>query len=63
MAAVAWVEKDLENADHKAKVLECEQWLDKVQKYPEQYIMDTRLSMKITTSLITVKRHKGVMGL
>lgn len=63
MAAVAWVEKDIGEADHKAKVLECEEWLDKVKDYPDTYVMDTRVSMKVTTSLMTVKRHKGIMGL
>lgn len=64
MACLAWSEKDLPNispADHKAKVADCEQWLDKVQKW-EQYVLDTRVSVKLTTSLITVKRHKSIMG-
>jgi uncharacterized protein (DUF885 family) len=64
MACLAWSEKDLPNispAEHKAKVTDCEQWLDKVQKW-EQYVLDTRVSVKLTTSLITVKRHKSIMG-
>lgn len=62
MAALAWAEKDLEGADHKAKVVDCEQWLLKVQKYPEAYLLDDRLSMKVTTSVVTVKRHRSVMA-
>jgi len=62
MAALAWAEKDLEGADHKAKVLDCEQWLEKMQKWPETYALETRMSFKLTTSMITVKRHKSIMG-
>jgi len=62
MAALAWAEKDLEGADHKAKVLDCEQWLEKVKNYPEAYLLDNRLSMKVTTSVVTVKRHKSIMA-
>ncbi|KAF4632452.1 hypothetical protein G7Y89_g5666 [Cudoniella acicularis] len=46
---------------HKQKVLECEQWLEKTQKW-EQYILDTRISVKVVTSLLTVRRHKKLMG-
>jgi hypothetical protein len=62
MAALNWAEKDLEGVDEKAKVLECEQWLDKTQKWGESYTLDTRMSFKITTSLITIRRHKQIMG-
>lgn len=62
MAALAWSEKDLEGVDHKAKVIECAQWLEKVQKWGDAYTLDTRMSFKITTSLITVKRHRKIMG-
>lgn len=61
MAALAWNEKDLEGVDHKAKVLESQQWLEKVQKWGDAYTLDTRMSFKITTSLITIKRHKMIM--
>ncbi|KAL3420752.1 mitochondrial outer membrane protein [Phlyctema vagabunda] len=57
MACLAWNEKDLPGVDHNAKVLDCEQWLDKTQKY-EAYVLDTRMGIKITTSLATVRRHK-----
>ncbi|KAH8665764.1 outer membrane protein-like protein iml2 [Tricladium varicosporioides] len=46
---------------HKVKVLECESWLEKTQKW-DQYILDTRVSVKVVTSLNTVKRHKKLMG-
>jgi hypothetical protein len=62
MAALAWSEKDLESVDQKAKVLDCERWLEKTQKWPDAYTLDTRMSFKITTSLITIKRHKKIMG-
>ncbi|TVY81995.1 Mitochondrial outer membrane protein iml2 [Lachnellula suecica] len=61
MACLAWFQKDLPGADSKAAVLECEQWLEKTQKW-DQYVLDTRVSVKLTTSLITVRRHKGIMG-
>ena len=62
MAAIDWCEKDLPDSDAKAKVLDCEQWLVKTQKWDESYVLDTRMSLKITTGLMTVKRHKGIMG-
>lgn len=43
MAALAWVEKDLEGMDHKAKVLDCETWLVKTQKWPDQVGVSRRL--------------------
>jgi len=63
MACLAWSEKDLAGADHTAKVNDCHVWLEKTQKWGEQYILDSRMSVKITTSLITVKRHKKIMGM
>ncbi|KAH8594328.1 outer membrane protein-like protein iml2 [Bisporella sp. PMI_857] len=63
MSALAWHEKDLDGVDHKTKVQECEQWLEKVQKWGEAYTLDTRMSFKITTSQLTLKRHKEIMGL
>jgi hypothetical protein len=62
MAALAWLEKDIEGADAKAKVLECEQWLEKTKNWGEVYVLDTRMSFKISTSLLTIKRHKSIMG-
>jgi hypothetical protein len=62
MAALAWREKDLEGNDSKAKVLECEEWLGKTKNWGEQYVLDSRMSVKITTSLNTVKRHKRIEG-
>lgn len=63
MAALAWSEKDLEGEDHAAKVEETEKWLESVRGWNESYTLDTRMSFKITTSVMTVKRHKMVMGL
>ncbi|KAK2626572.1 hypothetical protein QTJ16_003747 [Diplocarpon rosae] len=62
MAAIAWAEKDFKGVDHKEKVLDCEKWLVKTQKWPDQYVLDSRVSMKVTTSVFTIKRHKKVMG-
>lgn len=63
MAALAWVEKDLQGMDHNAKVRECEEYLVKLQKWGEQYVLDSRMSVRVTTSMITMKRHKTIMGL
>lgn len=62
MAVLAWNEKDAEGADHKGKVMECQQWLEKVQKWGDAYSLDTRMSFKIGTSLQTLKRHRKIMG-
>ncbi len=62
MAALAWREKDLEGTDEEAKVLDCEQWLEKAKTWPEQYILDTRMSVKIGTSVATLKRHRKITG-
>lgn len=63
MACLAWREKDLPSADMEAKVRDCEQWLNKVHQWNESYIMDTRMSMRVTTSIMTVKRHKKILGM
>ncbi|RDW66185.1 outer membrane protein-like protein iml2 [Coleophoma cylindrospora] len=62
MACLSWFEKDLEGEDHTAKVLDCEEWLQKTQTF-ESYVLDTRMSIKITTSVATVKRHKAIMAI
>ncbi|TVY18861.1 Mitochondrial outer membrane protein iml2 [Lachnellula arida] len=65
MACLAWNEKDLPSIspdEHKAKVLECEEWLKKTQNW-DQYVLDTRVSFKLTTSLLTVRRHMRIMGM
>ncbi|POS84753.1 hypothetical protein EPUL_001163 [Erysiphe pulchra] len=62
MACIAWKEKDLKGQDHRSKFLECEEWLEKVQKWGDQFILDTRLSMNSTTSMATIKRHREIMG-
>jgi len=66
MACLAWHEKDspfTSPDEHKAKVRECEEWLKKTQSWPEQYVLDTRVSFKLTTSLLTVRRHMRIMGM
>lgn len=62
MGAVAWQEKDLEGEDHKARVLESEEWIDKLHKWGEAYVLETRLSFKVSTSIATIRRHKKIMG-
>ena len=63
MAVIAWNEKDGEGADHNARVADCEHWLEKTHKWPDTYILDARMSVKITTSLMTLKRHKKIIGI
>lgn len=57
MAVLAWFEKDLPGTDTKAKVTECEEWLRKVSKW-DIYVLDTRIGLKITTGLDTVKIYQ-----
>lgn len=63
MACLAWQEKDLTGQDHKTKILECKEWLEKVQNYSIPFVLDSRLSMKLTTSMATLKRHRRIMGI
>lgn len=63
MACIAWKEKDVPGVDHNAKVKECEQWVDKTKNWGEQYLLDSRVIVKIRTSQFTIKRHKRVMGI
>ena len=58
MAAVCWQEKDVQGVDTKAKVAECDEWLNKVAKW-ESYVLDARIGMKVTTGLDTMKRYKA----
>jgi hypothetical protein len=57
MAALAWAEKDLEGADRRAKVKECEEWLTKVARW-DTYVLDARIGMKVTTGLDTITRYR-----
>ncbi|TAQ84178.1 hypothetical protein B7494_g7499 [Chlorociboria aeruginascens] len=61
MACIAWLEKDLPGYDTRAKLLECEEWLEKTRNWPESYVLETRMSFKVSTALITVRRHKNIM--
>ncbi|KAL2067442.1 hypothetical protein VTL71DRAFT_1867 [Oculimacula yallundae] len=63
MAALAWVEKDLDGADHKAKVLDSQEWLDKTKNWPFEWVLDSRMGIKVQTSMLTVKRHRKIMGI
>ncbi|KAG9240553.1 outer membrane protein-like protein iml2 [Calycina marina] len=64
MAALCWAEKDQHAAYHAAKVKETEKWLNNLQTMAaEPYTLDTRMSFKLTTSLLTIKRHKEIMKL
>lgn len=62
IAAVAWFEKDLEGEDHKAKTLESEEWIEKLHKWGESYVLETRMSFKVSTSIATIKRHRKIMA-
>jgi hypothetical protein len=63
MACLAWKEKDLDGADHAAKVNDCFEWLEKTQKWGEEYVLNSRMAVKVSTALNTVKRHKKIMGM
>jgi hypothetical protein len=57
MAVIAWFEKDLSKADVKSRIAECEEWLQKASKW-ETYVLDTRIGLKITTAVDTIKLYK-----
>ncbi|KAE9376876.1 outer membrane protein-like protein iml2 [Stipitochalara longipes BDJ] len=63
MACLAWKEKDLEGVDHIAKVNECYEWLEKTQKWGEEYVLNSRIAVKVSTALNTLKRHKKIMDI
>lgn len=48
---------------HKEKVLDCEEKLLKLNSWPQTYVFEARMSFKISTSLLTVRRHKGLLGM
>lgn len=78
LACCSWREKDLppggdstsgEKMSEKKlleyrreKLMDCEEKLLKLHSWPQTYVFETRMSFKISTSLLTVKRHKGLMG-
>ncbi|KAG4026467.1 hypothetical protein MFRU_040g00260 [Monilinia fructicola] len=78
LAACSWSEKDLSPAGgsaegkisekkvleyQKEKVLDCEEKLLKLNSWPQTYVFEARMSFKISTSLLTVRRHKVLMGI
>ncbi|KAI9644780.1 Mitochondrial outer membrane protein iml2 [Ciborinia camelliae] len=78
LACCSWSEKDLLPAgdsaegkvsekkilEHqKRKVLDCEEKLLKLNSWPQPYSFEARMSFKISTSLLTVRRHKGLLGI
>jgi hypothetical protein len=58
MAVLAWFEKDLPDFDPKAKVSECENWLQKASRW-DTYVLDTRIGLKITTAVETLKTYRA----
>lgn len=61
MACLAWTEKDLATHDETRSVVECADWLERLQHGPESFVLDTRLAFKITISLLTVRRHQTLL--
>ena len=47
----------------KKKVLECGEILEKVHTWPQTYVFEARMGFKISTSLMTVKREKALLGI
>jgi hypothetical protein len=62
MGVLAWKEKDLEGVSKKAKVLECEEWLGKVEKW-DIFVLDTRVGFKLKGAQITVQRERALLGI
>ncbi|KAF5869891.1 putative mitochondrial outer membrane protein iml2 protein [Botrytis fragariae] len=79
LACCSWHEKDLSPAGdtvsegkvsdgklieyRKEKVLDCEEKLLKLHSWPQTYVFEARMSFKISTSLLTVRRERGLSGL
>lgn len=66
---IAWREKNLGRADDdaktsilKEKIVECEEYIQKAVKW-EAYVLDTRIGMKITTAVETLRTFKLENGL
>ncbi|OBT69498.1 hypothetical protein VE03_01125 [Pseudogymnoascus sp. 23342-1-I1] len=59
MAVISWMERGLPGNDSKAKLEECEEWLNKVAKWETAYVLDARIGMKVTTGLDTIKRCRS----
>jgi hypothetical protein len=57
MAVLAWFERNLPGSDSKAKVSECEKWLQKAARW-DTYVLDTRIGLKITTAIETLKVYR-----
>jgi hypothetical protein len=57
MAVLAWLEKDLPDYDLHAKISECDKWLQKAALW-DTYVLDTRIGVKITTAVETLKAYK-----
>jgi hypothetical protein len=69
MAVIAWDEVcaapggEHDAAEFKrAKVHECQQWLDRVCKWEGRYLMDGRFGMRFTSAEDTLSWYKGRMG-
>ncbi|RAL65028.1 hypothetical protein DID88_001136 [Monilinia fructigena] len=77
LASCSWSEKDLSPAGNSAegkisekkvleyqkeKILDCEEKLMKLNSWPQTYVFEARMSFKISTSLLTVRRHKALMA-
>lgn len=61
MACLSWTEKDLATHDETRSVVECADWLERLQHGPDSFVLDTRLAFKITISLLTVRRHQTLL--
>lgn len=47
----------------KKKILDCEEILVKLNNWPQTYVFEARMSFKMSTSLLTVRRAKGLVGI
>ncbi|PQE06328.1 hypothetical protein CJF32_00002034 [Rutstroemia sp. NJR-2017a WRK4] len=69
LACIDWHEKDTPPADvdakeyYKKKILACDDVLLKLNSWPQTYVFEARMSFKISTSLLTIRRAKGLVGI
>lgn len=58
MAALVWVEGQVETPERtKKQVEDCQSWLDKVAQW-EGYVLDGRIGMRVQTGMDTLRWYK-----
>jgi hypothetical protein len=48
---------------YRKKILACDEVVLKLNNWPQTYVFEARMSFKISTSLLTIRRAKGLVGI